>query len=104
VNTIRVYKLTPATNHDLCMSIFNAAGIYVILDVNSPMVSLNRAEPASSYNADYLKYVFSQVENFKGYPNTLGFFAANEVINDIGTATANPPYIRVSFFQIIYGF
>jgi len=70
------------------MSIFNAAGIYVILDVNSPMVSLNRADPASSYNADYL-------ENFKGYPNTLAFFAANEVINDLGTATANPPYIRV---------
>lgn len=78
------------------MSIFNAAGIYVILDVNSPLVSLNRADPASSYNLDYLKYIFAQVDNFAGYPNTLAFFAANEVINDLNTATANPPYIRVS--------
>ncbi|KAF2672362.1 hypothetical protein BT63DRAFT_398665 [Microthyrium microscopicum] len=94
VNTIRVYNVNPQTNHDACMSIFNAAGIYVIVDVNSPFMSLNRADPASSYNSAYLTYIFGQVENFKGYPNTLAFFAGNEVINDIPTAGSNPPYIR----------
>lgn len=34
------------------------------------------------------------VEAFKSYPNTLGFFAGNEIINDLGTAKSPPPYIR----------
>jgi hypothetical protein len=34
------------------------------------------------------------VEAFKDYPNTLGFFSGNEIINDIPTAGPNPPYIR----------
>lgn len=37
VNAIRVYNLDPALNHDDCASIFNAVGIYLILDVNSPL-------------------------------------------------------------------
>ena len=90
-----MYNVNPIVNHDECMSIFNAAGIYVLLDVNSPLVSLNRADPAGSYTSDYLTYIFQNVENFKNYPNTLGFFAANEVINDEETAEDNPPYIRV---------
>jgi hypothetical protein len=76
------------------MSLFNAAGIYVIVDVNSPFMSINRDDPGSTYTIDYLTYIFGQVENFKGYPNTLAFFAGNEVINDDTTAKANPPYIR----------
>jgi hypothetical protein len=34
------------------------------------------------------------VEAFKDYPNLLGFFAGNEIINDIPTAGPTPPYIR----------
>jgi hypothetical protein len=77
------------------MSIFNAAGIYVIVDVNSPFQSINRDEPWTTYDIDYLNYIFSAVEAFKGYPNTLAFFAANEVINSDNTSTVDPPYIRV---------
>lgn len=29
INTIRVYNINPAINHDLCVSIFNAVGIYM---------------------------------------------------------------------------
>jgi hypothetical protein len=70
----------------------------MILDVNSPLQgeSINRAEPWTSYNTDYLTRVFGIVENFKNLPNTLGFFAANEVMNDLDTAQFNPQYIRVS--------
>ena len=39
---------------------------------------------------------FAVVEAFKGYPNTMAFFAGNEIINDVPTSKANPPYIRVS--------
>jgi hypothetical protein len=84
VNTIRIYNLSPSLNHDDCASIFNAAGIYMILDVNSPLYGsyIDRTAPKSSYNAVYYEQVFGVIEAFKNYPNTLGFFAGNEVINE----------------------
>ncbi|CAI6276316.1 unnamed protein product [Periconia digitata] len=96
VNTIRVYNVDPTLNHDDCASIFNAAGIYMILDVNGPQSgeSINRLEPWTSYHKDYLTRIFGVVENFKSYPNTLAFFAANEVMNDMETGKINPQYIR----------
>ncbi|TKA25198.1 hypothetical protein B0A50_05896 [Salinomyces thailandicus] len=96
VNTIRSYNLNPTLNHDECASIFNSAGIYMILDVNSPLAggSIDRSDPSSSYTTDYLTSVFQRIEAFKSYPNTLGFFAGNEIINDVPTGQANPPYIR----------
>ena len=47
VNTLRVYNLDPDLDHSMCASIFNAAGIYMVLDVNSPLPnqSLNRGAP-----------------------------------------------------------
>jgi hypothetical protein len=96
VNTIRVYNVDPTLDHSECASIFNAAGIYMILDVNSPLSgeSLNRAEPWTSYYKEYLERIFGVVENFKNFPNTLAFFSANEVMNDLKTAEFNPMYIR----------
>lgn len=95
-NAIRVYNLDPNLNHDACASIFNAAGIYMILDVNSPLVgeSLQNFNPWESYYAAYLNRTFAIVEAFKGYPNTLAFFSGNEVINDLKSASQVPPYIR----------
>ncbi|KAI7083846.1 glycoside hydrolase family 72 protein [Hortaea werneckii] len=96
VNTIRSYNLDPDLNHDECASIFNSVGIYMIIDVNSPLGNgaINRDDPASSYNSEYLTRVFTVIEAFKSYPNTLGFFAGNEIINDLPTASENPQYIR----------
>lgn len=96
INTIRVYNLDPDINHDICASVFNAVGIYMLLDVNSPLPgqSLNRADPGSTYNSDYLTQIFGIVEAFKDYPNTLGFFAGNEVINDDPSGGVVPPYLR----------
>ena len=95
VNTIRVYNVNPEANHDECASIFNTAGIYMLLDVNSPEASINRAEPWTSYTNALLTRIFGVVEGFKDYPNTMAFFSANEVMNDLDTAEFNPPYIRV---------
>lgn len=96
VNTIRVYNLDPKINHDACASIFNGVGIYMMLDVNSPLPneSLNRGDPGSSYSSAYLERIFEVVEAFKDYPNTLGFFGSNEVINDGPSGAAVPPYAR----------
>ncbi|KAL4806798.1 Glucanosyltransferase-domain-containing protein [Aspergillus unguis] len=95
VNTIRIYNLTPDLNHDECVSIFNAAGIYMILDVNSPLYPgyIDRTAPWKSYNKDYFGQVFGIIEAFKDYPNTLAFFAGNEVINEDSVEEV-PQYIR----------
>ncbi|CAH6720380.1 1,3-beta-glucanosyltransferase Gas4p [[Candida] jaroonii] len=96
INTIRIYSINTDLNHDKCMSMLAAAGIYVVLDVNSPLPNhhLNRYEPWNTYNVDYLENVFKVVEQFSYYNNTLGFFAGNEVINDITSAKNSPVYVK----------
>lgn len=103
VNTIRVYNLNPEANHDECASIYNAAGIYMILDVNGPAggESVNREDPVSSYHEGYLERIFGVVESFKDYPNTLGFFGGNEVINE-DSVKAVPAYLRVRSFSLAF--
>ena len=83
-------------NHDACMSMLAAAGIYLVLDVNSPLPGhhLNRYEPWSSYNLVYLENVFKVVEQFSYYNNTLGFFAGNEIVNDEVSAERSPVYVK----------
>jgi hypothetical protein len=78
------------------MSIFNAAGIYLILDVNSPLVgeSLPRDAPWEGYFDGYLERIFRVVEAFMDYPNTLAFFGGNEVINEDAHKEV-PAYLRV---------
>ncbi|TVY49662.1 1,3-beta-glucanosyltransferase [Lachnellula occidentalis] len=96
VNAIRVYNVSPDLNHDLCASIFNAVGIYMLIDVNSPLggESIDRSDPSGSYTSSYLNRTFAVVEAFKSYPNTLLFFSGNEVVNDLPTSGPNPPYMR----------
>lgn len=82
INTIRVYQVDNSANHDYCMKLLEQAGIYLILDVNTALTSLNRIDAAASYNAAYLQAIFATVDTFKGYPNTMAFFAGNEVVNE----------------------
>jgi hypothetical protein len=95
VNTIRVYNLDASLDHSVCASIFNAAGIYMIIDVNSGLYGtyIDRTDPASTYTLSYLEHVFGIMENFAPFPNTLGFFAGNEIINQNSSYEA-PMYIR----------
>lgn len=96
VNCIRVYNLNPYVNHDQCVSIFNQAGIYMILDVNTAYVNeaIDAAAPWTSYDDVYLNRTFAMIDAFSGYPNTLGFFSANELIQTSQNAAVDPPYIR----------
>jgi hypothetical protein len=93
LNTIRVYSVDNSQNHDECMNALADAGIYLVLDVNTPKYSLNRADPKSSYNDVYLQYIFATVEMFSKYDNTLAFFSGNEVIND-GPSSSAAPYVK----------
>lgn len=70
--------------------------MYMILDVNSPLVgqALDSGKPWETYYAAYLNHTFAVVEAFANYPNTLLFFSGNEVINKIETAKFVPQYLR----------
>lgn len=95
VNTIRIYNLSPDLDHDQCVSIFNAAGMYMILDVNSGLSGqyIDRSDPSSTYTKAYMEHIFKVVEAFWDYPNLLGFFAGNEILNEDSSSDA-PAYIR----------
>ncbi|KAF2865739.1 Glucanosyltransferase-domain-containing protein [Massariosphaeria phaeospora] len=93
INTIRVYTIDNAKNHDKAMQMLDDAGIYLALDANTPKYSLNRETQATlhrSYNDVYLQSVFATVDAFADYTNLLLFFSGNEVINaknNTGAAT-----------------
>lgn len=93
LNTVRVYTVDNTANHDDCMSALADAGIYLVLDVNTPKYSLNRASPEESYNSVYLQSIFATIDAFANYTNTLAFFSGNEVIND-DTTTSAAPYVK----------
>ncbi|MCJ1396480.1 beta-glucanosyltransferase [Xylographa bjoerkii] len=94
INAVRVYSVDNSVNHDSCMNALAAAGIYLILDVNSPLYSINRQDPAPSYNAAYLQSIFATIDSFANYSNTLAFFSGNEVINETTASTVTAPYIK----------
>lgn len=96
INTVRVYMVDNSANHDTCMNALADAGIYLILDVNNPLYSINRASPGASYNTDYLQSVFATIDAFQGYTNTLAFFSGNEVINDQVNTTLAAPYVKAT--------
>ncbi|TQV95049.1 1,3-beta-glucanosyltransferase Gel2 [Cordyceps javanica] len=96
INTVRVYNIDPYLDHDKCASIFNAAGMYLVIDVNSPLPgeAITSFNPWESYFGGYLNRTFAVMEAFANYPNTLLYFSGNEIINDIPSANVTPPYIR----------
>lgn len=94
INTVRVYMTDNSVNHDECMDALADAGIYVIIDANNPLYSINRVDPARSYNTYYLQSVFATIDEFVKYDNTLAFFSGNEVVNDMITSTKAARYVK----------
>ncbi|KAI1271122.1 glycoside hydrolase family 72 protein [Xylaria sp. FL0933] len=96
VNAIRVYSVDNSKDHTACMQQLSDAGIYLVLDVNNPLYSINRDNPEPSYNDVYLQSVFATIDEFAKYDNTLAFFSGNEVINDIPSTVKSAPYVKAT--------
>ncbi|ROV96280.1 hypothetical protein VMCG_07716 [Cytospora schulzeri] len=96
INTVRVYAVDNSADHKTCMSQLADAGIYLIVDVNNPLYSINRDDPATSYNDVYLQSVFATIDEFVKYDNTLAFFSGNEVVNDKTDTTLAAPYVKAT--------
>jgi len=96
INTIRVYMTDNSANHDTCMNALADAGVYVIIDANNPLYSINRDNPKPSYNTKYLQSVFATIDEFAKYDNTMAFFSGNEVVNDAVNSTKSAVYVKAT--------
>lgn len=97
VNTIRVYSVDPSKPHDDCMEALSEAGIYVLLDLAEPDVSIPRDKPVWDINI-WTRYK-NVVDAMHKYPNILGFFAGNEVTND-KTNTQASPFVKAAIRDV----
>ena len=82
-----MYAVDPTQNHDQCMGMLASAGIYVVVDLSTPMMSINRNTP--SWNGPLYQRYITVIDTFQKYNNVLGFFAGNEVSNSYNTTAAS---------------
>jgi hypothetical protein len=92
-NTIRTYAIDPTADHDTCMSLLDAAGIYVISDLGEPSLSIDRTSPEWN-TALYTRYT-AVVDSLSKYSNVIGFFAGNEVPNNL-TYVGSTPFVKAA--------
>lgn len=92
-NLVRVYAVDSTADHTQCMTALDAAGIYVIADLGEPGNSINRDDP--QWNTDLYDRYTSVIDNLAKFPNTLGFFAGNEVTNN-NTNTQASAFVKAA--------
>jgi hypothetical protein len=92
-NTIRVYAVDPTKDHSKCMQMLVDNGIYVIADLSQPGLSINRDSPSWDDQL-YARYT-SVIDMFAPYNNVIGFFAGNEVSNNL-TNTDASAYVKAA--------
>lgn len=97
VNTVRVYQVDPAANHDVCMNAFAAHNIYVIADLSEPKNSINRNSP--SWDTDLLERYTAVVDSMHAYSNLIGFMAGNEVIDSVEN-TDSAAFVRATIRDV----
>ncbi|AMD21838.1 HFL018Cp [Eremothecium sinecaudum] len=97
VNTIRVYSIDPTKSHDICMEEFAKNGIYVLIDLSEPDVSIIRETP--SWDVKVFQRYKDVVDSMQKFDNVLGFFAGNEVTND-RTNTHASPFVKAAIRDV----
>ncbi|KAL2066808.1 hypothetical protein VTL71DRAFT_1232 [Oculimacula yallundae] len=87
-NSIRVYHVDPAANHDGCMSAFRDAGVYIWLDLDTFTTSIIQATPW--WTKEQFSAFAKVMDAFQQYDNLGGFWIGNEVITSLGGGNAAP--------------
>jgi len=86
-NVIRVYAINASLDHSACMKLLDDAGIYLIQDLSNPSSSINRNSP--TWNTELFADYAAVIDAMASYTNVLGFFAGNEVSNDVNNTDAS---------------
>ncbi|KAH8677317.1 Glucanosyltransferase-domain-containing protein [Xylariales sp. PMI_506] len=87
-NTIRVYHVDPDSDHSGCMSAFEDAGIYAMIDMDTFNTYIL---PGDLYwNSTQLEAYSKVMDTFQGYDNLLGLFVGNEIITTTNESIAAP--------------
>jgi hypothetical protein len=92
-NVVRVYAINASSDHSACMKLLDDAGIYVIQDLSNPSSSINRDKP--EWTTDLFTQYAAVVDALAPYSNLLGFFAGNEVSNDLNNTEASA-YVKAA--------
>ncbi|KAL0941086.1 putative 1,3-beta-glucanosyltransferase [Colletotrichum truncatum] len=80
-NAIRIYHVDPEANHDGCMAVFDKAGIYTLIDLDtfdSYILPVRQNTPY--WNETQFNAYAKVMDVFEKYDNVLGFFIGNEII------------------------
>lgn len=96
-NIIRVYAINSSLDHTGCMELLQEAGIYLIADLSTPELSIDRADPEWTTTL-YNRYI-EVVDNFHNYTNVVGFFAGNEVTNSDSNTDASA-YVKAAIRDV----
>ncbi|KAH8595174.1 putative 1,3-beta-glucanosyltransferase gel4 [Bisporella sp. PMI_857] len=86
-NVIRVYAINASLDHSVCMGLLQAAGIYLIQDLSNPSQSIVRNDP--EWTTDLFASYAAVIDTLAPYSNVLGFFAGNEVSNEVNNTVAS---------------
>ncbi|OTB03417.1 glycoside hydrolase family 72 protein [Hypoxylon sp. CI-4A] len=93
VNTIRVYHVNPDSDHDGCMSAFEDAGIYTLVDMDTFDTYILPNDPW--WNQTQFDAYSKVMDTFHSYDNLLGLFVGNEIIA-INNQSLAAPFIKAS--------
>lgn len=82
-NALRSYHVDPAANHDACFAIFDAAGIYIFIDLDTySSAILPEVMPIlPKWTAPQMAAFEAVMDSFQKYSNLAGFMIGNEVLN-----------------------
>ncbi|CEJ92516.1 hypothetical protein VHEMI08165 [[Torrubiella] hemipterigena] len=92
-NVIRTYAIDPTKDHSACMKLLQDNNIYIVSDLSEPTTSINRDDP--SWDVTLYKRYTSVVDTLSQYPNVIGFFAGNEVANQLNN-TASSAFVKAA--------
>ncbi|WPG99971.1 Hypothetical protein R9X50_00279500 [Acrodontium crateriforme] len=95
-NSVRVYHVNPAADHDACMKTLADAGIYAWIDLDTTTTYVyDVASQTASWNEGQLQAFQQVMDAFQKYDNVAGFFVANELLNS-GAMSDGAPYIKAA--------
>jgi hypothetical protein len=93
INIIRTYAIDPTADHKACMDMLTDAGIYIVSDLSEPSLSVNRDDP--QWSTELFQRYKDVVDEMAKYSNVMGFFAGNEVSNNV-TNTGASAFVKAA--------